>query len=134
MTNSLADIVVKACPFCGGEASAEGHIRYSRPLPDTWWEDGSEITEAFYVNCIRCGIANGRAGLVGGYQTRVEAIERWNTRTDPLATLVLEAREALFDARSGWRYIRAYHGELSGVGWDRVEDKLSATLAKLESL
>lgn len=67
------------CPFCGGEASADGHIRYSKPLADTWWEGGLPITEAFYVNCIKCG-AVARSGLVGGYQTKAEAIERWNAR------------------------------------------------------
>lgn len=77
------------CPFCGGEASAEGRTRYNRPLADTWWEDGSEITECFFVNCIKCGISNGRAGIVGGYQTRAEAIAAWNTRayTDLLTEL-----------------------------------------------
>lgn len=32
--------------------------------------------------------------------------------------------DALHDAYSGWRYIRSTHGELYGVGWDRVEKKL----------
>ena len=71
------------CPFCGGEASSEGYRRYSKPLEDTNWEDGSEITECFYVNCIHCGIQNGCAGLVQGYQTKAEAIKRWNTRNHP---------------------------------------------------
>jgi len=69
-----------ACPFCGGEANGTGHMRYGRPLDDTWWEDGSQITEAFFVNCIRCGISNGPPALVGGYQTQAEAIAAWNTR------------------------------------------------------
>lgn len=73
---------LRPCPFCGGEASDAGHARYSRPLADTRWEDGSEITECFFVNCVKCGIDNGRPGLVGGYQTKAEAIERWNTRAD----------------------------------------------------
>src|SRR5687767_12943231 len=72
---------LRPCPFCGGEANGEGHVRYSRPLDGTWWEDGSEITEAFYVNCTKCGINNGCTGLVGGYRTKAEAIARWNTRT-----------------------------------------------------
>jgi hypothetical protein len=76
----IARAELKPCPFCGGEASDAGHVRYSKPLTDTWWDDGSPITEAFYVNCIKCGIDNGRAGLVGGYRTRAEANERWNTR------------------------------------------------------
>ncbi len=38
------------------------------------------------------------------------------------------AREAMKDALSGWRYIRETHGDLYGVGWDRVEQKLTAAM------
>lgn len=72
---------LKPCPFCGGKASADGHIRYGKPLKDAWWEDGSPITEAFYTNCMNCG-ALARSGIVGGFKTKAEAIERWNTRHD----------------------------------------------------
>jgi hypothetical protein len=34
------------------------------------------------------------------------------------------------DALAGWNYIRAAHGDLYGVGWDRVEKALSAAIAK----
>jgi hypothetical protein len=39
-----------------------------------------------------------------------------------------ELREATTDALAGWRYIREHHGDLYGVGWDRVEQSLSAAL------
>ena len=71
---------LKPCPFCGGKASSEGHIRYGRPLDDAWWADGSKITEAFYVNCMSCGAVS-RSGIVNGYQTKAEAIAAWNRRT-----------------------------------------------------
>jgi len=38
--------------------------------------------------------------------------------------------KAAQDALAGWRYIRAHHGEIYGVGWDRVEEKLAAFIAK----
>ena len=89
---------LKACPFCGGEANGDGHTRYSRPLLDTRWEDGSEITEAFFVNCIKCAISNDRPGLVGGYQTRAEAIAAWNRRTpDPRIAELEEALQGFID-------------------------------------
>ena len=31
---------------------------------------------------------------------------------------------ALCDALSGWKYIRGTYGDLYGVGWDRVQEKL----------
>jgi hypothetical protein len=41
-----------------------------------------------------------------------------------------ELLEASQDALSGWRYIRQQHGDLPGVGWARVEQALTAALAK----
>jgi len=41
--------------------------------------------------------------------------------------------EATRDALSGWRYIREHHGDLYGVGWDRVENVLIAALAQSEA-
>ncbi|WCT73966.1 Lar family restriction alleviation protein [Sphingomonas naphthae] len=80
MTNPTQEAVaLLPCPFCGGEASADGRTQYSKPLTDTWWEDGSPITEAFSVNCIKCG-ASANSGLVNGYQTKGKAIAAWNTR------------------------------------------------------
>ncbi len=50
-----------------------------------------------------------------------------NPTEDPLNTPhLIEAAE---DALSGWRYIREHHGDLYGVGWDRVEKGLSEALA-----
>jgi hypothetical protein len=46
-----------------------------------------------------------------------------------LRATVAYMREALDDALGGWRYIRQHHGDLSGVGWDRVEDAARAALA-----
>ena len=37
--------------------------------------------------------------------------------------------DASLDALSGWRYIRDVHGDLYGVGWERVEEKLSKAIA-----
>ncbi|ANI76465.1 Lar family restriction alleviation protein [Sphingobium sp. EP60837] len=67
------------CPFCGGEASDGGWTRYSKPLHDANWADGSPITEAFYVNCISCSASN-RSTLSGGFQTKERAVTHWNTR------------------------------------------------------
>lgn len=89
----MADLL--PCPFCGGEASDEGHIRFSAPLHDTWWPGDVPITEAFYVNCVKCGAVS-RSGIVGGYQTKAEAIERWNTRVSTNKDeTIAKLREAL---------------------------------------
>lgn len=44
-----------------------------------------------------------------------------------------QAREALKDMLSGWKYIRETHGDLYGVGWDRAQDKVERALAALDS-
>ena len=119
--DTMVAVVLKPCPWCGGEASADGHIRYSKPLSDTWWEGGVPITEAFYVNCIKCGAVS-RSGLVSGYQTKVEAIERWNTRhqSDGCTGAVEALRKALakimpitFDDCPD--YMSLYFGDVSGA-------------------
>jgi len=43
-----------------------------------------------------------------------------------------EVIDALQDALNGWKYIRENHGDLYGVGWDRVQDKLEAILRKAQ--
>ena len=39
--------------------------------------------------------------------------------------------DAMQDALAGWRYIRAAHVDLYGVGWDRVEEKLHQAICAL---
>ncbi|MFO0447482.1 MAG: hypothetical protein ACK52I_02125 [Pseudomonadota bacterium] len=34
-----------------------------------------------------------------------------------------QALEALRDMYAGWQYIRSFHGDLYGVGWDRCDEK-----------
>jgi len=65
------------CPFCGGEASSTGTIKYS-DSHQAWWEDGTRIVLAYFCNCTRCGINN--QGMCG-HQTEQLAIKHWNTRT-----------------------------------------------------
>jgi hypothetical protein len=51
----------------------------------------------------------------------------------PVKTLTdEEILDALKDALNGWKYIRESHGDLYGVGWDRVQDKLEAILRKAQ--
>src|SRR6478736_2647112 len=67
------------CPFCGGEASGDGHIRYTRPLNDVTWADESPVMEAFFVNCTACG-ARTVDFAAGGHQTKERAHTAWNQR------------------------------------------------------
>lgn len=48
----------------------------------------------------------------------------------PAAAAAPDLLDALDDSMSGWRYIRSVHGDLSGVGWDRVENAARAARAK----
>lgn len=43
-----------------------------------------------------------------------------------------ELADALTDMLNGWRYIRAVHGDLPGVGWDRAQQKAETVLAKIQ--
>lgn len=44
--------------------------------------------------------------------------------------LIGELVEALSDMNAGWKYIRSFHGDLYGVGWDRAQGKADAALSK----
>lgn len=67
---------LESCPFCGGEASATGVVRYHESH-EAWFADGTRVTTAYFCNCTKCGINN--MGLIG-HQTRQAAITAWNTR------------------------------------------------------
>lgn len=43
------------------------------------------------------------------------------------------ALEALRDILAGWKYIRNFHGDLYGVGWERAQGKAEAAIAALEA-
>lgn len=74
----MGDVKLLPCPFCGGEASPDGMTKYSRPQ-DSWWEDGTPVQKAYFVNCLRCFATT--QGLMGGQQTQEKAIAAWNRRT-----------------------------------------------------
>lgn len=69
---------LKPCPFCGGEASADGQVKY-HGKHDAFWSDRKRITKAHYVNCMKCGISN--RGLLG-HRTQAAAIAAWNRRAE----------------------------------------------------
>lgn len=73
----MSDKALLPCPFCGSEASDSGMTTYSQPQ-DCWWEDGTPVTRAFFVNCLKCFATT--QGLMGGQQTQEKAIAAWNTR------------------------------------------------------
>ena len=57
---------------------------------------------------------------------RIDRPDEWTM--DEFARQARQLEDALIDARSGFRYIRATHGDLSGVGFNRVEDKAGKAL------
>jgi len=44
-----------------------------------------------------------------------------------------ELAEALWDMLGGWKYIRQWHGDIYGIGWDRAQQKADSALANLDS-
>lgn len=81
---------LKPCPFCGGEASGDGFQKLRTPHKETRWDDGSEITEAYFCNCIKCGASNIVCSI--RYRTKAEAIAAWNRRAaQPEMSALVEA-------------------------------------------
>jgi hypothetical protein len=73
----VASTDLSTCPFCSGKASGTGTIKYAK-THKAWWTDGTRITEAYFCNCMECGVTN--KGLCG-HQTHALAVEHWNTRS-----------------------------------------------------
>lgn len=120
--NSLADIVVKACPHCGSttDAPIESCVHVSMSEHD--WRAPS-----WSVQCDNCTATNGL------FDCEDDAIDNWNARTDPLATLVLEVREK---GAALMRELVWVNEQLDLMPDDYAEAhaQFRATLAKLESL
>ena len=70
---------LKACPFCGSEASL------------------MQVKGAYVVIGCQCGMHN------HGWDTRADAVEWWNTRAPaPLPPLAQEAVDALLALHDAW--------------------------------
>lgn len=57
---------------------------------------------------------------------RIDRPDEWTM--DEFARQARQLEDALLDARSGIRYIRETHGNLYGVGFDRVDEKATKAL------
>lgn len=66
------------------------------------------------------------AGLGGRVAACEALLDEAKADEVALRDVVRTMDEALADALGGWRYIRANHGDLYGVGWDRVHLKIDA--------
>lgn len=69
----------------------------------------------------------------GGYEEQCIA-RHVSHKNASLIAAAPELLEALKDARSALRYIREVHGELYGVGFDRVETNSTAAIAKADEV
>jgi len=59
---------------------------------------------------------------------RCDRPDEWTM--DEFARQARLLEDALLDARSGMRYIQSAHGNLYGVGWQRVEEKCVKALGE----
>jgi len=57
---------------------------------------------------------------------RTDRPDEWSM--DEFARKARQLEDALLDARSGMLYIKETHGNLHGVGFDRVEEKAAKAL------
>lgn len=73
-----------------------------------------DIVERLRFDAARCEVQFSK-GVAGNIDEAADQIER--------------LRNAAIDALAGWKYIREHHGDLYGVGWDRVETALEAALS-----
>lgn len=102
-------------PFFYYESNADGSVA---------WNEGCVCVDDVYTNAEYAKENGTHGGKVYSEAQMCAAV----AAAAPNAGLV----EALRDMLSGWRYIRASHGDLYGVGWDRAQSKAEAALAAAE--
>lgn len=117
---------LKACPFCGGEAT----IWKAFPQANYPWATGVEHTDS-------CPDA-GWEGLC--HKTKEEAIAAWNTRIESgvVAELVAVVRDTrLFNEGVGfYNFSRLPDDERANASydaWQQIAERMDAILAKLET-
>ncbi len=55
----------------------------------------------------------------------------WKARGALLGGGEEQLLDAMNDMLNGWKYIRSFHGDLYGVGWDRAQEKMEKAIAAL---
>ena len=71
-------------------------------------------------------LSGDRAEITEAIRSRDAAISALESKLSAAEARIGRLRDLAADASSGTRYIRQAHGELYGVGWDRVEEKRAA--------
>jgi hypothetical protein len=69
-------------------------------------------------------------GFWRGVESRDDEVEALKDKLAAANAEVEALRAALTDMYAGWKYIRSFHGDLYGVGWDRCDEKARAALTK----
>lgn len=100
-------------------------MKMPKIMPGPWKKIGPSITGGHYA--ITAVAGKFVAEVV--YQRDFHVYNTAEINATAIAALP-DILEAAIDALSGWRYIRETHGDLYGVGWDRVDEKLKAALLK----
>ncbi|WP_299949109.1 Lar family restriction alleviation protein [uncultured Ruegeria sp.] len=89
MTDTL-----KPCPFCGSDDVSDAGYIFSG-------DKENPTDTGYFCNCVKCGAKNGG---VMGFETKAEAVRRWNTRpanTDPMT--IAKYDDDLRKAAGVWR-------------------------------
>ena len=69
----MKEIKLKPCPFCGDEASVALHQSCS---------DNGPTQQRFTVGCTTIGCICEVDGDMAPYETHIDAIKMWNTRSE----------------------------------------------------
>lgn len=81
----------------------------------------NDLRRKLLGQCLQMGIAHDAIDALCDQAISAPSRVPDGVRGDPA---IDELHKTLCDAHSGWKYIRETHGDLYGVGWDRVEKRL----------
>ena len=110
----------------GPDITAISDDAFQREIESAFWDNAT----GKMVDLAGVGGWSGAFGRVARYvRTLIPPAPQPVARVPVAMTELLAAAH---DALSGWRYIRAHHGDFYGVGWDRVEEGLERAIARAE--
>jgi hypothetical protein len=106
----MSDTSKEECTDCGAPVDWELELAAAKAEVEALRADAADFHMAYRIRGGHLAVAS---EMIDSLRAEVEAL-----------------RAALTDMYAGWKYIRSFHGDLYGVGWDRCDEKARAALTK----
>lgn len=129
LTNNLVEAEKEILRLKDALKEAEARSEALRRQAEQWAMEARAHKSSLHEAYQAVTGATGEPGNWNGAVPIIAAIGALRARAEKAEAALEEAVGALNDALAGWRYIRCHHGDLYGVGWDRVQEAAERAIA-----